>query len=101
MIELERLEFLDKAGLLDRERLALFRAFRTAGLELVDGVVRADDGVPVRDERGVHLADAVERPVAVLDDALVTEVLVCGEVGGHGSVFAELDQAWANLDWSE
>jgi len=52
----------------------------------VDGVVRADDGVPVRDEHGVHLADAVERPAAVPDDVLVTEVLVCGEVGGHGSV---------------
>ena len=54
--------------------------------EDVDGVVRADDGVPVRDEHGVYLADAVERPVAVLDDVLVTEVLVCGEVGGHGCV---------------
>jgi hypothetical protein len=26
--------------------------------EDADGVVRADDGVPVRDEHGVHLADA-------------------------------------------
>jgi len=51
--------------------------------EDVDGVVRADDGVPVRDEHGVHLADAVERPAAVPDDVLVTEVLVCGEIGGH------------------
>ena len=54
--------------------------------EDVDDVFRADDGVPVRDEHGVHLADAVERPVAVPDDVVVTEVLVCGEVGGHGSV---------------
>jgi len=53
--------------------------------EDVDGVVRADDGVPVRDEHGVHLADAVERPAAVPDDVLVAEVLVCGEVAGHGS----------------
>jgi hypothetical protein len=30
----------------------------------------------------------VERPVAIPDDVLVTEVLVGGEVGGHGSVFA-------------
>jgi conjugative relaxase-like TrwC/TraI family protein len=64
--------------------------------EDVDGVVRADDGVPVRDEHGVHLADAVERPVAVTDDVLVTEVLVCGEVGGHGSVVS-----WEVLNWSE
>ena len=88
MIELEQLEFLDKAGLLDRERLALFRAFHTACLELVDGAVRADDGVPVRDERGVHLADAVDRPIAVPDDVVVTEVLFRGEVDGHVSVFA-------------
>ena len=56
--------------------------------EDVDGVEWPDDGVPVRDEHGVHLADAVERPVAIPDDVLVTEVLVGGEVGGHGSVFA-------------
>jgi len=54
--------------------------------EDVDGAVWADDGVPVRDEHGVHLADAVERPVAVLDDVVVSEVLIRGEVGGYGSV---------------
>ncbi len=53
--------------------------------EDADGVVRADNGVPVRDEHGVHLADAVEQPAAVPDDVLVTEVLVCGDVGGRGS----------------
>ena len=46
--------------------------------EDVDGVVRADDGVPVRDQHGVHLADAVERTAAVPDDVLVTEVQVGG-----------------------
>ncbi|MHB1582898.1 MAG: hypothetical protein ACYCU7_15795 [Acidimicrobiales bacterium] len=40
------------------------------------------------DEHGVHLADIVERPVAVADDVPVIEVLVRGEVGRHGSVFA-------------
>jgi len=36
----DRLDSLDKADLVDRERLALYRAFHTAGLELAD---RADD----------------------------------------------------------
>lgn len=54
--------------------------------EDVDAVARADEGVPVCNEHGVHLSDAVERPAAVLDDAVVTEVVVGGEVDGHGSM---------------
>ena len=54
------------------------------------------------------LADVVEGPAAVLDDVLVAEVLVCGEVGGHGSVVVvgesrleEVDDAvYLKVDWS-
>ncbi len=81
----ERLESLDKAGLAIGERLAPYRAFHTASLELAD---RVDGGVPVRDQRGVHLANAVERSAAVLDDVLVTEVQVSSEIGGLRSAFA-------------
>jgi len=77
----------------ERHRLLLLTHDDVA--EDVDGVVWADDGVPVRDEHGVHLADAVERPGAVPDDVLVTEVLVCGEVGGYRSVVS-----WEDLDCS-
>lgn len=56
--------------------------------EDVDSVFGVDHSVPIRDERFVHLVDAVEGPVAVPDDVLMTEVQVSCEIGGHRRIFA-------------
>jgi len=50
--------------------------------------------VPV-EQRRVHLADATERPVAVLDDVRVTEVVIGDDVPTHTrGVSGSLKTSW-------
>ena len=48
-----------------------------------DHVLRADRGVPARDERLVHLGNGRERPVRNVDRAVVAEMRVGGEEYAH------------------
>ena len=73
------------AQLADERHRLLPPAHRDVAEDL-DGVVRADDGVPARHHYGVHLAQAADRPAAVTDELAVSEVLVGGGVGRHEPV---------------
>src|SRR3990172_451729 len=48
--------------------------------DMVDRVARLDLPVPVLDQGVIHLLDRLERPLAVLDDVGMTEVVVRGKI---------------------